>query len=322
MRATAFVQGFLVALIVLTSCRGEGSAQQLDSDRVSAGAQAATSANDYKVILFMIDGPRHTEAFDDPDHQYISRTWNILRPQGAVITNFRNDGLTLTNPGHTSTITGTWQHVANDGTERPHMPTLFEYYRKARSIPKEETWVISGKSKLDICSYSTHEAYGEAYGATYITGLKHDTVVHDTLLAVLEREQPRLVLACFPTVDISGHSGDWDRYLEAIVRVDSLLESVWNFVQQDPFYRDQTYVIVSNDHGRHDENHGGFRNHGCDCEGCRRIMFLALGPNIKANYTTDNTYDQRDICDTVARILDFPVGYSQGTVIEEIFEEP
>jgi hypothetical protein len=50
-------------------------------------------------------------------------------------------------------------------------------------------------------------------------------------------------------------------------------------------------------------------------------MFLALGPDIRPNYTASNVYNQRDICGTVARMLGFPVIYSEGVVIEEIFED-
>lgn len=288
--------------------------------RAESDRESARGPNDARVILFVIDGPRHTEAFDDPDHRYVSRMWNELRPQGALIPEFRNDGQTLTNPGHASIVTGTWQTIANNGSERPTEPTLFEHYRQTYGVPKKETYVVSGKRKLNACSYSTHEDFGRRYGATERVGLADDRAVFDELVAIMKGDKPRLVMACFPAVDRAGHSGDWDAYVSAIGVVDSLLVELWDFVQHDPFYKDKTYVFVSNDHGRHDDKSGGFSNHGCGCEGCRRGMFLALGPTIKANYQTSKVYTQRDIFYTVASILELTVEKSDGVVIEEIFE--
>jgi predicted AlkP superfamily pyrophosphatase or phosphodiesterase len=308
----------LTAFVAVALVLSGSQAAQLDDG--SSGPSAGTT-NGKKVILFIIDGARHTEAFDDTAHRYVPRVWNDLIPQGTLIPEFRNDGRTLTNPGHASMLTGTWQTISNSGSERPTQPTLFEYYRQTHGVPKSETYVISGKGKLDVCSYSTHPDYGKEFGASERVDYDDDQAVFDVLMSVLKTDRPRLVMVCFPTVDITGHSGDWDDYVAALTEIDSLLYELWDFLQSDPFYTDQTYLIVSNDHGRHDDQNGGFENHGDDCEGCRRLMFLALGPDIRPNYTASNVYNQRDICGTVARMLGFPVIYSEGVVIEEIFED-
>jgi hypothetical protein len=306
----------VLAVVSLFGCGG--SASELEpghSDAPSIVFDANT-----KVVVFVIDGPRYSETFGDPAHTYIPHIWNDLRPQGTILTDFRNLGQTKTNPGHTSIMTGTWQQIANDGSERPDQPTLFEYYRKTLSAPQSETYVISGKSKLNVCSHSTHADYGAAYGATESVGHTSDVLVYDTLISVLQNQQPRLVLACFPAVDLAGHSGVWDTYLAAIVGVDSLLYKTWNYIQSDPFYADQTYLIVTADHGRHDDAHGGFSNHGDGCEGCRHLIFMALGPNVKAGATVDFQYVQRDVCKTAAEILGIPVPLAGGHVIQDIFE--
>ena len=310
-RVKRAVATLLLPLFVV-SCGGKQS---------SEGSEKLSTPNGKNVILFVIDGPRHTEAFDDPTHQYIPRMWNDLRPLGAIIPGFRNDGLTLTNPGHASILTGTWQHIANNGSERPTRPTVFEYYRRAYGVAKKDTYVVAGKQKEYALSYSTHPEFGRDFGATEQASNISDRVVYNNLISVLQTDKPRLVLACFASVDRAGHSGNWSDYLSSLSTVDSLLFETWNFLQSDPFYAGKTYLIMSNDHGRHDDDHGGFENHGDDCEGCRKIMFLALGPGIKKNYTTGNVYTQRDICDTVGKILEFPALYSEASVIEEIFSE-
>jgi hypothetical protein len=292
----------------------------VDPSRKPVSAPTTPEVPEPKVVIFAIDGPRYSETFGDPSHANIPHIWNDLRPQGTILTNFRNLGVTKTVPGHSSIATGTWQDLANDGSERPDKPTVFEYYRHALSAPQPETYVISGKSKLDVCAYGTHPGYGPFYGAASSVGHASDVAVYNELISVLQTDKPRLVLACFPAVDWAGHTGVWADYLAAIVGADSLAWKTWNYLESDPFYAGQTYMLIVNDHGRHDDAHGGFRSHGDDCEGCRHLIFMALGPDINAGLAESTPYSQRDVCDTVGDILGIPVPYAEGDVIEEIFD--
>ena len=139
-------------------------------------SQAADPA-DLKIIVFMVDGVRYTETFGDPVHEHIPEMWAQLRPLGTVVPNFRNRVLTTTIPGHTSTLTGTWQTLANDGTERPTQPTIFEYFRLATGAPERDVVLVGGKTKLDAFSYSLHPDYGAALGArTRLGPGRHDGV--------------------------------------------------------------------------------------------------------------------------------------------------
>jgi len=277
-------------------------------------------APDSKVVIFVIDGPRYTETYGDPSHANIPHLWNDLRPQGTLLTNFRNRGYTSTVPGHSSISTGTWQYLANDGSERPHKPTVFEYYRRQLAAPQSDAWVISGKTKLDVCAYSTHADYGAAYGATASVGHASDVAVYNELISVLQNQKPHLVLACLPGVDWAGHAGVWADYLAAIVGADSLAWKTWNYLQSDPFYAGQTYMFVTHDHGRHDDQHGGFRSHGDGCEGCRHIALLALGPDIRVGHTSDVGYSQRHICQTVGDIFEVSTPLAEAGAIADIFE--
>jgi hypothetical protein len=246
--------------------------------------------------------------------------WNELRPLGTFFDNFRNQGETLTNPGHASIATGTWQHIDNSGAERPDRPTIFEYFRQATGAPATGAFVISGKAKLNVISYSTDANYGAPYGATAHTGLNTDLAVFDDLLAVLDQHHPRLVMACFPEVDLEGHSGVFADYLAALRQVDSLVAGVWNWLEADSFYAGKTYVFVTADHGRHDNAHGGFQNHGDACDGCRLIPCLVVGPNVRVNHTVSNAYVQRDVGPTLGRVLNVPTPQSEANVMEEMFE--
>jgi len=280
---------------------------------------ARTDTPGPKVVILVIDGLRYTEGFGDSTSQHIPYMSGTLRPLGTLFDNFRNTGDTRTVPGHAAMVTGTWQYLANDGSERPDVPTMFEYYRKTYSLASGETWLISGKPKLAACSYGTHADYGPAYGASEAVGLGEDPGVYSRLIDVLATDHPSLVLANFASVDWAGHSGVWEQYTDAIEVADSLAAEVWQYLQSDTVYAGRTYLFVTNDHGRHSDNNGGFSNHGDACEGCQHVMLLALGPDVRVGYTVANFYTLRDLCPTVGEILGFDTPHSVGTDLTEMY---
>lgn len=306
----------LVALLVFASCGTDDGSTSYQPPRNSLDLQDPQ----LKVVILAIDGPRYSETFGEPTHAYTPHIWNELRPQGAILTNFRNYGQTKTIPGHSALLTGTWQDVANDGSERPDRPTVFEYYRQWYAAPATDAYLIAGKPKLQVCAWGTHPNYGSAYGATSDVGYASDLDVYDRLIAVLQSQQPHLVTACFSAVDVAGHSGVWSSYVDAISGADSLVWKTWDYLQSDPFYAGQTYLLVSNDHGRHTDQNGGFTSHGDNCVGCTRLIFLALGPDIRPDHASGAIFTQRDLCRTVGQILQFPTPHADGTVIHDIFQ--
>ena len=263
------------------------------------------------VILVVIDGARYTETFgaENPSAN-IPYMWNDLRPQGTFYSDFRNTGVTSTNPGHSTLLTGTWQTVLNDGSERPTKPTVFEYYRKEKSAAIEEVYVIAGKEKLNILNYSLDEQYGSEYRASVLAQNLTDNEVYENLVETMDSYHPKLIIVNFTSVDIAGHSGDSTDYINAIHNVDSLVNESWNKIQSDTFYKDNTTLFITNDHGRHTEY---FKNHGDDCEGCRHIMLLALGRNIPQANIISTKRDQTNIAASIGHLLGFGTPQAAGS---------
>lgn len=254
------------------------------------------------VFIVVIDGVRYSETFGS-EGQYIPNMWNKLRTQGAIYTNFRNDGHTATISGHTAILTGTWQKLINDGSQRSSSPTLFEYFRRQKMLPEESCSIVSGKSKLDALTYSTDREYGSNYKASFSYGRESDIKTWKKLIEVMDKHHPRLVMVTFVETDHNGHAGNWKGYLSALRQADSLVNLLWGKIQTDSIYKNSTTLFVTSDHGRHDDEHGGFQHHGDSCEGCRHIWLLALGPDFKPNtVVSKNTY-QIDLTPTVGQIL-------------------
>jgi hypothetical protein len=263
------------------------------------------------VIIVVIDGARYSETFGS-DSLYIPHIWNQLRPIGTIWTNFYNDGLTKTDPGHSTIASGVWQIIDNKGVGRPEQPTVFEYFRKYTTASEKATAVVVGKYKLDILTYSTHPDYGAKYKATsYISS--NDTSVLSDVKKILSFNHPRIMMINLPNVDSAGHTGDWAKYLTAIHNADSLIWNLWQILQSDSIYRNTTTLFITNDHGRHDNTHGGFKSHGDSCEGCRHILCVAVGRGFQAHRIINQRRTQCDIAPTVGELLSFPTPFSIGT---------
>jgi len=302
----------LLAIVILILC-GPGSA-------VTAMAQAAP---DHVVVVFL-DGPRYSESFAQPER--IPRIWNDLRPAGCILTDFRNDGYTLTVSGHATTLTGRHQFLANDGSEPPHDLTLFERYRKSSGQPASSVWVVAGKSKLDVLAYSDDPEGGIAYAARDSVGMGADIPTMETVLGVLALYHPRFMAVNLPEVDLIAHGADWEGYLTAISRADSLVGVLWDFLQDDPEFAGQSALVVTADHGRHDnrpnEPHDGFQNHGDGCEGCQHLILAAAGVGIRSGVQIDTTSDQSDLGATLAKLMKLDTSDMEGFPIYAMLETP
>jgi len=290
---------------------------------VLAGAGSARAAiQTQHVVIVAIDGARYSETLGDPTLAQCPRLGLDLAGIGAQPSVFRNVGVTITCPGMSAICTGTLQDIANDGSERPHLPTLFEYLRKQKGTPASLVRVVLRKPKLDVLAYSDHASYGASYGATVRTGFDSDALTYEAARADLFQYKPVLMLVHLGDTDFLGHANDWPGYLNSIRVADSLVWRLWNDIQSVPEMAGKTTLFVSNDHGRHDAAHGGFQNHGDGCDGCRRILMVMAGPDNFAGYVSQAQHDQRAIARTAGYLLGVSMPLAAGVVMDDLLLEP
>jgi bisphosphoglycerate-independent phosphoglycerate mutase (AlkP superfamily) len=168
------------------------------------------------------------------------------------------------------------------------------------------------KQKLDILTYSTYPGYGAKYKAPSFISSTDISVIRDVKRIMLVN-QPKIIMVNLPNVDIAGHTGIWSAYLTALYIADSLIWNLWQIIQSDSLYRNTTTLFITNDHGRHDDAHGGFKDHGDGCEGCRHILCLAVGRSFPGHRVIKQRRTQCDIAPTVGELLSFPTPFSTGT---------
>ncbi|MFQ6614439.1 MAG: alkaline phosphatase family protein, partial [Fidelibacterota bacterium] len=244
---------------------------------LSALQGSDTAAN---VLIVIIDGARYSETFGDPDRAYIPRM-DAIAQNGAIVNSFYNDSLTYTSRAIPALWCGSWTAVQDtvingQATQYTQKPTLFEYFRKQTGA-SADSCVYVLKYVPSLWRPSFRADYGPDFWPSFVSEGSTDRDVLQNALTVMNTTHPRLLWVYFAGVDHAGHSGDWAAYTEAIQLADSCVGVLWDAVQQDSVYGGRTDLLVTNDHGRHDDQHGGFSGHGDDCDGCRHIMLLAAG---------------------------------------------
>lgn len=307
------------SLAILSSFYGERS-----------GEKAVPIETAYKtrhVIILVIDGPRWTETFGDPDLRYIPKMGRELTKEGVLYTNFYNNGPTYTSSGHTAITTGFYQSISNAGKELPKRPSIFQYYLKQSNADKSEAWLVSSKGKLEILANTYDKDWWNTFmPMTYCgpnggsSGYEEDAKTVVQYKRVINAHTPNLMLINLLEADVNGHGNNWSGYLQSIKNCDQYVSDLWQMIQSDPEMKDRTTLFVTNDHGRHPDGHkDGFVSHGDNCEGCRHISLLALGPDFKKGQVISTPAELIDISKTVGKLLGFDIPTSKGCVLQDLF---
>lgn len=280
------------------------------------------------VIIVVMDGARYSETFGDSTMQYIPYMRAML-PQGTWFRNFHTEQYTFTNAGHTAMTTGVYQNINNGGAELPDNPSFFQYWLAASKAPNIKAWVVATKDKLQILADCEDPEYRGKYNpATNCgvnglgTGYRQDSTTYKKVLEILTEHKPNLMLVNFKEPDASGHANNWQAYIGGIRTVDSYIGGIWAYIQSHPEYTGKTTLIVTNDHGRHLDNVAdGFISHGDNCDGCKHIMCLVMGPDIKKGVMLNSYRDLRDIATTTGHLMGVTMPLSDGDIMDEIFDK-
>jgi arylsulfatase A-like enzyme len=280
------------------------------------------------VYILVIDGPRYSETYGEPSCKYSPILCDSLKHEGTFYANFRNNGPTYTVPGHTALVTGIYQRISNAGTALPKQPSIFQYYLQASGKDSTAAYVVASKGKLDVLVNTSHKKWNNQFVApTYCgpngNGLgygRDDKTFAKVTELVRSENPPQLMLINLLAVDVYGHANNWDKYLESITQSDLYAAQLWQMIQSNPVLRNQTTLMITNDHGRHlDGVRSGFVNHGCRCEGCRHISLLVLGPDTPRGVVVSEEAEMIDISTTIAEILHFEMPTSKGTYLRAAF---
>jgi hypothetical protein len=200
-----------------------------------------------------------------------------LRIEGAFTDNARNDfDITVTLPNHACELTsrpvlGLDGHGvsfnADDGRtlEQVHGSYVAGVFDVAHDRGLA-TGMYASKSKFAFFERS----WDESGGAPDTTGVdngrdKIDVYVNvadtdallDSFVARMAGAPQRYAFIHIADPDAVGHASGWESayYLESIVKVDRLIGRIFDCIDGDPRLTNETYLVVTADHGGHGTDH-------------------------------------------------------------------
>ena len=311
---------FLVGILfLLSNCYPENNLFETEHDLLRISGSNYQTEN---VVLVVIDGVRQSETWGDPEHRYIPKMSKELAPNGIVLSNFYNSGITYTIPGHTAITTGYYDDLSNNGNEYPRKASFFQMWLKVSNMPNTKAWIVTSKAKLKVLGDCEDMAWRNSYNPSVDAEDREDQLTFKAAISILKSYKPQLFLIHFRGPDYYGHGGVWENYLHSIVETDSLAFEIWNYLENDVFYKNKTTFIITNDHGRHLDNIAdGFTGLGDHCAGCTHINFFASGPDFKEDLVIGTFREQINILPTVGELMGFTSSGYKRKVMWELFKD-
>jgi hypothetical protein len=308
----------------MTGCpapHGDDSAARGDSE---APLPAYEGPN---VVLVLIDGVRYSEGLGDPEASWTPEL-HALAAQGCAPGPMLNQGTTTTKYGTASIHTGVWNAWVAESNQHPahySQPTHWEYLRASHDLPPERViYALPGYSDGSVWKPSYDEDFGPDVWPLILNEGWSDAAVVEAFLGAVDEHEPVFSMVYLPDVDSAGHAGLWEDYTATVAEADRLVGLLWDALQERPTYAGNTVLMVTSDHGRHDDAHGGFTHHGCDCDGCREVGFLAVGPGVDPACAPSEPWELVDIVPTLGALQGWVPATTDGEVMEAMLleEEP
>jgi hypothetical protein len=135
------------------------------------------------------------------------------------------------------------------------------------------------------------------------SGERLDAATYAMAKAYFIANHPRILYIDLGDTDDFAHGGEYGDYLDAAHYADAMMKDIWTLLQADPFYKDQTDLLVFPDHGRGNEDE--WTSHGSKKAHSNETYLIAMGPGIAATgiVTTPGQIYQAQYAQTIAALL-------------------
>jgi hypothetical protein len=235
--------------------------------------------------------------------------WTRLALQGQVFGNAAYDNhvkvqnrILWSTPGYVEMLTGAPRADVTDNVDhRFAYKTALELAREKLGLGFGEVAQIGSWDGYSLAAASsddaflmvgTHDAVPGTYGnprLAELAGLRreimglwsegsNDTLTFRMAQAYLEKNQPRVMWLALVNSDDWAHADRYDRYLEYLHLADGFLGELWDTLQASDFYRDQTTLIITTDHGRGLQGKD-WAEHDITIPGSDAIWMAVIGPD-------------------------------------------
>lgn len=135
--------------------------------------------------------------------------------------------------------------------------------------------------------------------------VRFDAFTHNYMMEHMKKNHTRLVYISYGETDDFAHDGDYEAYLKSANTTDAMIEELWDFTQQDPFYKDNTLFIITTDHGRGTDPLDTWRNHGDEVKNADGVWMIMFGKGVdtKGEVSNQEQLYSNQIAPTVLKVL-------------------
>jgi len=134
-----------------------------------------------------------------------------------------------------------------------------------------------------------------------------DVFTHYAAIEYLRTKKPRVLYIAYGETDEWAHHSYYRSYLDAAHLVDKWIKDIWNYLQNDPQYKNKTALFITTDHGRGDVNKDEWTSHGKKIVDANEIWFAAMGAGIAPSGEQKNSaqFFQDQFAQTIAKLLGY-----------------
>ena len=125
-----------------------------------------------------------------------------------------------------------------------------------------------------------------------------DGFTHQFAKEFIRKNKPDLIYIAYGETDDFAHGGDYSSYLKSSLNTDNLIEDLWNYTQEDEYYKDKTTFIITTDHGRGTIPLDSWTGHGANISGADQTWIIAFGKGVTAKGEID--YDSQFFSNQIA----------------------
>ena len=158
----------------------------------------------------------------------------------------------------------------------------------------------------------------------FIPGARLDAITFQMGFEYLKTNKPRVLYLALDETDDLAHDGRYDLYLNAIHNSDQYIKELWNWVQNQPDYKDKTTILITVDHGRGVGN-PGWQSHGRENKGSDQTWFAIIGPDTPAlgEIQTPGQVYNNQFAQTIAAFtsIQYICQQQTGSSISSVFPE-
>jgi hypothetical protein len=136
------------------------------------------------------------------------------------------------------------------------------------------------------------------------TSTRYDLLTWLNAREYIGSHHPSIVFIGLGETDEFAHAGRYDLYLQHAANIDRMLSELWYMLQTDPFYKDNTDLLITTDHGR-GSSPSSWTTHGFWAKGSGDVWLAALGPDMmpEGEIRTSGQLYQKQLASTIALLV-------------------